>query len=63
MSDNINFFSKASSCLLYFADSVRCFAKAVELTDESDKRPMFSRSRDQKETIRFRLKEFKVKLK
>ncbi|BCE04581.1 hypothetical protein VJC19_00895 [Bacillus paralicheniformis] len=37
MSDNINFFGKASSCLLYFADSVRCFAKAVELTDESDK--------------------------
>ncbi|MED2977820.1 hypothetical protein P4284_14065 [Bacillus swezeyi] len=37
MSDNINFFSKASRSLLYFADSVRCFAKAVEMTDESDK--------------------------
>ncbi|MEC1563368.1 hypothetical protein [Bacillus haynesii] len=36
MNDHIGFFSKASSCLLFFADSVQCFAKAVEMTDESD---------------------------
>ncbi|MDA7025201.1 hypothetical protein PJ311_01100 [Bacillus sp. CLL-7-23] len=36
MSDHISFFSKASCCLLYFADSMQCFAKAVELTDASE---------------------------
>ncbi|HZH61957.1 MAG TPA: hypothetical protein VEY70_20785, partial [Metabacillus sp.] len=35
MINNLTFFSKASSSLLYFADTVLNFVKAVEAVDES----------------------------
>lgn len=45
MVNNLAFFSKASSSLLYFADTVLNFVKAVEAVDESTGGPAGSSSR------------------